>query len=32
VHELRDLNVLQLQLPHDKLLSNSRVLHSHSML
>jgi hypothetical protein len=32
VHELRDLNVLQLLLPHDMLLSNSRVLRSHSVL
>jgi hypothetical protein len=34
VHELRDLNVLQLQLPHDrdKLLSNSSMLCSHSVL
>jgi hypothetical protein len=34
VHELRDLNVLQLQLPrgHNKLLSNSSMLCSHSVL
>ncbi|MGA9079190.1 MAG: hypothetical protein WB581_03010, partial [Halobacteriota archaeon] len=32
VHELRDLNVLQQLLPHDVLLSNSRVLRRHSVL
>jgi hypothetical protein len=32
VHELRDLNVLQLCVPHDMLLSNSRVLCRHSVL
>jgi hypothetical protein len=34
VHELHDLNVLQLCVPddHDILLSNSRVLRSHSVL
>jgi hypothetical protein len=32
VYELHHLNVLQLLLSHDVLLSNSRVLRSHSVL